>query len=58
VLLYCENLGCHAQGEGRDEGYIFAGDRLGRRLNLTNLANRIIKPAMEKEEKSRHCFFG
>jgi integrase len=33
---------------GRDDQYIFAGERNGRPLNLANLARRVINPALEE----------
>ena len=35
---------------GKPEDYIFAGERRGAPLNLANLANRVIKPALKKEQ--------
>jgi integrase/recombinase XerD len=36
--------------KGKDQDYIFAGDRRGTPLNLANLAKRVIKPALAKNE--------
>ena len=36
---------------GKDGDYMFAGERRGAPLNLANLANRVIKPALAKNEQ-------
>jgi site-specific recombinase XerD len=36
--------------KGKDQDYIFAGERRGTPLNLENLAKRVIKPALAKNE--------
>jgi len=38
---------------GNPKDYIFAGERRGAPLNLANLANRVIKPALKKKEREQ-----
>ena len=45
-----------AKSKGEPDDYIFAGERRGAPLNLANLANRVIKPALKEQEKSRIAF--
>jgi len=37
---------------GKPADYIFAGERRGAPLNLANLANRVVKPALKEQEMS------
>jgi integrase len=45
-----------AKTKGKPDDYIFAGERRGAPLNLANLANMVIKPALKEKEKSRITF--
>jgi integrase len=44
--------------KGKDEDYIFAGERLGRPLNLANLVRRVIVPALANNEECLLKFKG
>jgi integrase len=40
------------KAEGKNEDYIFAGERRGTPLNLANLVRRVIQPALDKNEEA------
>ena len=46
-----------AKTKGKPDDYIFAGERRGAPLNLANLANRVIKPALKEQEMERMALF-
>jgi len=46
--LLAKHLGAHRNGFPSD-GYIFVGAKMGRPLDLHNLANRVVRPALKKK---------
>lgn len=48
IPILAKYLGAHRNGNPVD-GFIFAGPKMGRPLDLHNLANRVIRPALSKK---------